>query len=167
VTDEVSWDEILAEMAKRDRLAEPVHPTLHVGPNAHEALIAAGALPEDLTLVTPDADMVAAYIAEEMPKAYLRFFDQHLDELNRGGMTGEPLGILGMTEPGQELDITRDGTGGSYVEIGGKLGKTRYDGPAPWEPQQQNDMRPRVVDRAKVKAARKAARGNRRKRGKH
>jgi hypothetical protein len=63
--------------------------------------------------------------------------------------------------------MTRDGTGGSYVEIGGKLGKTRYDGPAPWEQQQPNDMRPRVVDRAKVKAARKVARTNRRKRGKH
>jgi hypothetical protein len=57
--------------------------------------------------------------------------------------------------------MTRDGTGGSFVEIGGKLGKTRYDGPAPWEQQQQNDMRPRVVDRTKVKAARKAARAAR------
>jgi hypothetical protein len=67
----------------------------------------------------------------------------------------------------RSLELTRDGAGGSYVQIGGKLGSTRYDGPAPWEPQQQNDMRPRVVDRAKVKAARKIARVNRRKRGKH
>jgi hypothetical protein len=37
--------------------------------------------------------------------------------------------------------------------------------PGPGAP--PNDMRPRAVDRAKVKAARKVARVNRRKRGKH
>jgi hypothetical protein len=84
-----------------------------------------------------------------------------------GPATGGERGVMALQITKGNRYMTRDGTGGSYVEIGGKLGKTRYDGPAPWEQQQQNDMRPRVVDRAKVKAARKAARGNRRKRGKH
>ena len=61
--------------------------------------------------------------------------------------------------------MTRDGAGGAYVRISGNPGKARYDGPAPWEQQQQNDMRPRDVDRAAVKAGRKTARVNRRKRG--
>jgi hypothetical protein len=138
--DEVSWHEILTKMAE----------------------------PEDLTLVTPDGqyeDELAAYIATELPRRYHQLMEPYWHELIEGDMSGEPLGALGVTNAGQELDMTRDGTGGSYVEIGGKLGKTRYDGPAPWEQQQQNDMRPRVVDRAKVKAARKAARTNRRKRG--
>jgi hypothetical protein len=62
--------------------------------------------------------------------------------------------------------MTRDGTGGSYVGISGNPGKAQYDGPAPWEKQQQNDMRPRTINRAAVKAARKVSRVNRRKRGK-
>jgi len=84
-------------------------------------------------------------------------------ELSRVYQIQNPLGILAATE--QEMEVTRDGAGGSYVQIKGTVGRQRYDGPAQWEPQQQNDMRPRQVDRAAVKRARKVSRVNRRKRG--
>jgi hypothetical protein len=160
------WASVLAGYAERDRAAEPVRPTIYVGPNTYEAALEIGYRPEDLTLVTPDGryeDSLAAYIAAEMPKAYYRFYDQHLDELNQGDLPGEPLGILAAIR--QEMELTRDGAGGSFVQIGGRLGTPIYNGSPYWAPQQQNDMRPREVDRAKVKAGRKAARVNRRKRG--
>lgn len=99
-----------------------------------------------------DEDSLAAYVDTEMRRM--------LAEADR---IKHPLGFLGMTEPGQELDtdMTRDGEGGSYAKITGNPARLRWDGPAPWEPQPQNDMRPRQVDRAKVKAARKAARAAR------
>jgi hypothetical protein len=152
------WCAVLAEYAERDRAAEPVHPTIHLGPADYRAAIDAGFRPEDLTQMT-------AYVDRELPRRYWEVYDQQLVELVEGDMTGEPLGVLGAI--GQEMELTRDGAGGSYVQISGNPGNARYDGPASWEPQQQNDMRPRVVNRAKVKAARKIARINRRKRGKH
>jgi hypothetical protein len=153
-----NWCAVLTEYAERDRAAEPVHPTIHLGPANYRAAIEAGFRPEDLTQMT-------AYVDRELPRRYWEVYDQQLVELVEGDCTGEPLGFLGQDR--QETELTRDGAGGSYVQISGENGKVRYEGPAPWEPQQQNDMRPRVVDRAKVKAARKIARINRRKRGKH
>jgi hypothetical protein len=185
--DQVNWYQIVNEYVDRERLAEPVHPTWHVGPNLYKAALEIGYRPEDLTLVTPGGqyeDSLAAYIDRELPRRYHQLMEPYWHELIEGDRTGEPLGVLSElakqppaaytvedywpdTTTGQDTEMTRDGAGGSYVQISGENGKVRYEGPAPWEPQQQNDMRPRVVDRAKVKAARKIARVNRRKRGKH
>jgi hypothetical protein len=162
-----SWHEILNEYAERVHAAVSVHPTIYVSPEVYKTAIEVGHRPEDLTLVTPGGqyeDSLAAYIATELPRRYHQLMEPYWHALIEGDMTGEPLGFLGQDR--QETDLTRDGAGGSYVQISGENGKVRYEGPAPWEPQQPNDMRPRVVNRAKVKAARKVARVNRRKRGK-
>jgi hypothetical protein len=150
---QVNWYQILIEMAECELSAEPVHPTIHVGPNMHEALIDAGCPPEDLTLVTPGGQYEDSLVALTAAAGDV----SHVEAI---------AALNSMTEPGQELDMTRDGAGGWYFETGGKWDKTRYDGPPLWEPRQQNDMRPKHVDRDAVKAARKVARINRRKRGK-
>lgn len=77
-----NWYKILTDMAECLPLEEPVHPTLHVGPNLHEALIAAGAWPGDLTLVTPDGQY------EDSLTAY----------------------VNSVTKPGQEIDMSKPST---------------------------------------------------------
>jgi hypothetical protein len=170
-----SWHEILNEYAERDRAAGPVHPTIHLGPHDYQAAIEAGFRPEDLTEMTAYVDAeFSRRLAEadriKEPRGFLHWENEKVAEVAvAGGVShAEAIDALnGMTNAGQELDMTRDGAGGSYVQISGNPGKTRYDGPAPWEPQQQNAMRPKHVNRTAVKAARKVARINRRKRGKH
>jgi hypothetical protein len=119
--DQVNWYQIVNEYAERERLAGPVHPTWHVGPNLYKAALEAGWLPEDLTLVTPD----------------------------------------GMTEPGQELDMVN--AAGQQTMIETFAPRTI---PIPTAGAAPNDMRPKHINRTAVKAARKVARINRRKRGK-
>jgi hypothetical protein len=153
---DTNWHEILTEYADLVQAVEPVHPTIHLNTRDYQAALEVGFRPEDLT-------EMKAYVDTELPRRYHQEMEPYWHALIEGDMTGEPLGFLNAA--GQEREVTRDGAGGSYVRISGENGKVRYEGPAPWEQQQPNDMRPRHVDRAAVKAGRKTARVNRRKRG--
>jgi hypothetical protein len=141
---DTSWHEILIEYAERDRAAVPVHPTIHLNSHDYRAAIEAGFRPEDLT---------------EM-KSYV---DTEAEVAVAGGVSHtEAIAALnGMTKPGQELDMVNAAGQQTIMET---FAPRTVPIPAPQAP--ANDMRPKQVDRAAIKAARKMSRVNRRKRGK-
>ena len=117
--------------------------------------------PEDLTLVTPGGryeDSLAVYVDRELPYQYSQQMKLYMTELIDGDKTGEPLGAFHHTRQETDMPIT-----GGQITIMETFAPRSVPIPGPGEP--PNDMRPRDVDRTKIKAARKMARVNRRKRG--